>query len=40
MKTLDWWRGEVTRLNRIARIGCTPEQVEAIAVKIFREQED
>jgi hypothetical protein len=43
MKTLDWWRNELTTLNRVARMGCTPEQVEAVAQKIYRdlfEEED
>jgi len=40
MKTLEEWRNELTRLNRVARMGCTEEQVEAVAVKIYREQED
>lgn len=38
--TLEWWRIELTRLNRVARMGCSLEQVEAVAQKIYREQED
>lgn len=38
MKTLEWWRNELTRVNRVARMGCTEEQVETVAVKIYREE--
>jgi len=37
MKTLEWWRNELTRVNRVARMGCTAEQVEVVAVKIYRD---
>ena len=34
-QSLEAWREELKRINRIARMGCTPEQVENVAHKIW-----